>query len=102
MKQIFTIFSFLLCSLYFVQSFGQASPRFILYYKPYTDSSETNLYRDTVIKFDLNTQYENIKNADIEKDVEIAILNKDYRIVGISGNSYLFPGLENKKKKIKF
>ena len=76
------------------QTFGQTNPKYIFFYKPYTDSTETNLYRDTIVKFDFRTQYENIKNAEIEKDVEFAILNKDYRIVGISGNSYLYPGLE--------
>ncbi|MBK7855755.1 MAG: hypothetical protein IPJ79_13455 [Bacteroidetes bacterium] len=73
---------------------GQASPKLIFFYKPYTDSSETNLYRDTLVKFDFKTQYENIKNADIEKEIEIALVHNDYRIVGISGNSYLYPGLE--------
>ena len=73
---------------------GQTNSKVIFFYKPYTDSSETNLYRDTLVKFDFKTQYENIKNADIEKEVEIAIGHNDYRIVGISGNSYLYPGLE--------
>ena len=72
----------------------QTIPKVVFFYKPYTDSSETNLYRDTLVKFDFKTQYENIKNADIEKEVEIALLHNDYRIVGISGNSYLYPGLE--------
>ena len=73
---------------------GQTNPNIIFFYKPYTDSSETNLFRDTSIKFDFNKQYESIKNADIEKEVEIAILNKDFRVIAISGNSYLYPGLE--------
>ncbi|MBB2145389.1 hypothetical protein GM921_07835 [Pedobacter sp. LMG 31464] len=76
------------------QTFGQTSPKVIFFYKPYTNSSETNLYRDTLVKFDFKTQYENIENADIEKEVQIALLHNDYRIVGISGNSYLYPGLE--------
>ena len=75
-------------------AFGQTSPKVIFFYKPYTDSSETNLYRDTLVKFDFKTQYENIKNANIEKEVEIALVHNDYRIIGISGNSYLYPGLE--------
>lgn len=73
---------------------GQTSPKVIFFYTSYTDSSETNLYRDPLVKFDIKTQYENIKNADIEKEVETAIGHNDYRIVGISGNSYLYPGLE--------
>ncbi len=76
------------------QCFGQTKPKYIFFYKPYTDSSETNLYRDTIVKFDFKIQYENIKAADMEKDVEMAISNMDYRIVAISGNSYLYPGLE--------
>jgi hypothetical protein len=78
------------------QTFGQTSLKVIFFYKPYTDSSETNLYRDTLVKFDFKTQYENIKNADIKKEVEIALLHNDFRIVGISGVSYLFPGRDSR------
>ena len=81
--------------------FGQTNPKYIFFYRPYTDSIETNLYRDTIIKFDYNIQYENIKIADIKKDVKIAIANSDFRIVSISGNSYLFPGLEGGYRKNK-
>ncbi|OYU94429.1 MAG: hypothetical protein CFE21_15580 [Bacteroidetes bacterium B1(2017)] len=76
------------------QAFGQANSKVIFFYIPYMDSTETNLYRDTLVKFDFKTQYVNIKNADIEKEVEKALLHNDYRIVGISGVSYLYPGLE--------
>ena len=74
--------------------FGQTSHKVIFFYKPYTDSIETNLFLDTLFKFDYKTQYENIKNADVVKDVETAIRNNDFRFIGISGNSYLYPGLE--------
>jgi len=74
--------------------FGQTSQKLIFFYKPFTNNIETNLYKDTIVKFDYMTQYENIKTADIEKDVHTAIVNKDYRIIGISGYSYLYPGLE--------
>ncbi len=81
--------------------FGQTNPNYIFFYKPYTDSSETNLYRDTILAFDYNIQYENIKNANIENDVNSALSQKDFRIIAISGNSYLYPGLEGGYTKYK-
>ena len=89
----FTVFTF--CS------FGQTNPKYIFFYKPYTDSSETNLYKDTIIKFDYNIQYANLKNANINNDVNWAIKNNDLRLISISGNSYLFPGLEGGYVKLK-
>jgi hypothetical protein len=83
------------------QCFGQTNPKYIFFYKPYTDSMETNLYRDTAVKFDYTIQFKNIKNAEIEKDVKIAIAHSDFRIISISGYSYLFPGLEGGYKKNK-
>jgi len=82
-------------------SFAQSVPNYIIFHKPFTDSSETNLYNDTVIKFNYNVQYTNIKSADIKKDVENAIRHNDLRIVAISGNSYLYPGLEGGYEKLK-
>ena len=81
--------------------FGQTNPKYIFFYKPYTDSSETNLYKDTTIKFDYNIQYGNIKNANVKNDVKNAIAHSDFRIVSISGYSYLFPGLEGGYRKNK-
>ena len=75
-------------------SYGQTIPNYIIFYKPYSDSIETNLYYDTIIKFNYEIQYANLKNAKIEEDVNRAIKNNDLRIISISGNSYLFPGLE--------
>jgi hypothetical protein len=76
------------------QSFGQTNSKVIFFHIPNTNDNETNLYRDTLVKFDFKTQYENIKAADIEKEVQIALSHNDFRIVGISGYSYLYPGLE--------
>jgi hypothetical protein len=81
--------------------FGQAKTNYIFFYKPYTDSSETNLYKDTIVKFDYKVQYANLKKANINNDVEWAIKNNDLRIISISGNSYLFPGLEGGYIKLK-
>jgi hypothetical protein len=97
-KKIY-IFLSLLFLTYF--SFGQTVPKYIFFYKPYTDSSETNLYKDTLVKFDYNIQYANIANANINDDIENAIKNNDFRLISISGNSYLFPGLEGGYKKLK-
>ena len=93
-NKIMRVITIILLTIVYGQTFGQTNPKYIIFYKPYTDSTETNLYRDTIVKFDFRTQYENIKNAEIKKDVEVALFNKDYRIVAISGNSYLYPGLE--------
>jgi hypothetical protein len=83
--------------IYFVllSTIGAAQTNYIFFYRPYTDKSETNLYRDTNLKFDYRTQYNNIKRAIVATDVENAISHNDYRFVSISGNSYLFPGLEH-------
>jgi len=75
-------------------SFGQNPIKIIFYYKPYTDSLENNLYKNTIVKFDYNTQYYNLESANINIEVENAIMQKDYRIIAISGNCYVFPGLD--------
>lgn len=72
----------------------QEIPKFIIFYKPYADNNDLDIYLPKLIKFDYKTQYENIKNANIEKDLETAVHNNDYKVVSISGYSYLFPGLE--------
>ena len=72
---------------------GQHQSKIIFYYKPYTDISETNLYSDAKIEFDFEKQYENIKSANIGFEVENAIRNNDFRIIALSGNSYVYPGL---------
>ncbi len=87
------IYFFTLTSFY---CFGQSKSNYIFFYKPYTDSLETNLYKDTILEFDYNIQYENIKNANVENDVKTALSKKDFRIIAISGNSYLYPGLEDR------
>lgn len=92
--QILTIFFLSWSSL----GFGQSSIKPIFFTKPYTDSTETNLYINTIIKFDYKTQYQNVKSADINKEVENEIRNKDYRVIALSGYSYIFPGLEGRDK----
>jgi hypothetical protein len=73
---------------------GQNQSKTIFFFKPYTDISETNRYSDLEIEFNYKIQYENIKSANIEFEVENAIRNKDFRIIALSGNSYVFPGLD--------
>ena len=97
-KKIYISLSFLFLTYL---GFGQATHKYIFFYKPYTDSSETNLYKDTLVKFDYDIQYWNIANANINDDVKNAIKNNDFRLISISGNSYLFPGLEGGYKKLK-
>ena len=75
-------------------SFGQNPIKIIFYYKPYTDSLETNLYKDTIVKFDYKTQYYNLESANLNNEVENAIVQRDYRIIALSGNCYVFPGLD--------
>lgn len=96
-KTILTTFLIILVG----QGFGQSNIKCIFYYKPYTDSSETNLYKDTVIKFDYKTQYDNITKSNIDREVDNAIAHSDFRFISISGNSYLYPGLEGGYKKLK-
>jgi hypothetical protein len=72
----------------------QSKTGYIVFYKPYTSQIETNLYTSGPIKFDYNTQFKNVKNANITKDLDLAIKHKDYRFIGFSGNSYVLPGLQ--------
>ena len=95
-KIIFSAFLIILVG----RCFGQSNIKCIFYYKPYTDSSETNLYKDTIIKFDYKIQYDNITKADIDREVDNAIAHSDFRFISISGNSYLYPGLEGGYKKL--
>jgi hypothetical protein len=98
-----TIKSKILISLIFLTNCccGQTKSNYILFHKAYSDSSETNLYKDTIIRFDYNIQYANLKNSNVANDVERAIKNRDLRVVAISGNSYLYPGFEGGYKKLK-
>jgi hypothetical protein len=93
MKRASIIINMIIFQLLF-HTITLAKKGYIFFYKPYTDSSETNLYQKTQLKFDFKTQYNNIKNANIKNDVNNAILHKDYRFVSISGVGYLYPGLE--------
>lgn len=77
-----------------VGAIAQTKPDYIVFYKPYTAERETNVYTTGPIKFDYNTQYTNVKKANISEDLGLAIKHNDYRFIGISGNSYLLPGLE--------
>lgn len=74
--------------------FGQDSLNVIFYYKPYTDSSETNQYKTTLLEFNYDTQYHNLKFANANIEVENAIKHSDYRFIGLSGASYVYPGLD--------
>ena len=76
----------------------QSKTGYIVFYKPYTDQMETNVYTSGPIKFDYNTQIKNVKNANITEDLDLAIKHKDYRFIGISGNTYVLPGLEGYTK----
>jgi hypothetical protein len=75
-------------------SFGQNPSKIIFYFKPYTDSIETNLYKDTLVKFDYETQYYNLESANINIEVENAFKHNDFRIIALSGACYVFPGLD--------
>jgi len=81
------------------QAQAQSTPKYIVFYKAYTDTLETDLYRDTVIKFDSNIQYENVKNASVRENLGTAVKNNDFRFISIGGYSNLFPGLEGGYKK---
>lgn len=74
-------------------AFAQEASHIIFFYRPYTDSSETNLYEKITSKFDYNTQYYNIKGSNIINDLDIALKHNDYRFISIQGFTYVFPGL---------
>jgi hypothetical protein len=78
----------------FIHGIVLAQKGCIFFYKPYTDSHETNLYQKIQSKFDYKTQYNNIKAANIKSELKNAINHHDYRFIAISGNSYVYPGLE--------
>lgn len=90
-KKIFLIF---FCLVFTNIIYGQTNKKYIFFSKPYTDSFETTLYKYPLPIFDIEHQYQSIKTADISNDVKNAIIHKDYRIISVSGNSYLFPGIE--------
>jgi len=85
--------------LYVFQTFiisnvnGQNRENYIVFHKPYKVNLETNHYTTDKIRFDYNTQYLNLKTANVENDLMIAMKHNDYRFIAISGNSYLWPGL---------
>jgi hypothetical protein len=95
MKKTLMTISLLIFQLFFFSSILLAQKKCIFFYKPYTDSIETNLYEKPSVKFDYKTQYNNIKSADVKTEISNAIKHNDYRFIAISGNSYLYPGLES-------
>jgi len=101
MKKTLVVGYLILFGLVHFSFSSMAQEHYIFFYPPYTDKSETNLYRDTNIKFDYLTQYTNIKSSIVANDVKNAIAHNDYRFIGISGNSYLYPGLEGGYEKEK-
>ena len=82
-----------------IHGISQSKLNYIFFYKAHSDTIETNLYKDTILKFDMKIQYDNLKAANINEEVEKAIKNGDFRIVSISGYSVLYPGLEGGYQK---
>ncbi|HVV55737.1 MAG TPA: hypothetical protein VHC47_10450 [Mucilaginibacter sp.] len=76
--------------------YAQKKSDYIIFYKPYTAQQETNLYITGPFKFDFNAQYRSLKKANVQEDVNRAVKRKDYRIIALSGNSYVFPGIKEK------
>jgi hypothetical protein len=77
-----------------LKAYSQAPNNIIFFYKPYTASFENNLYAKTLIKFNYYIQYKNLKDADVAADLKRAIMHNDYRSIAISGNAYVWPGLD--------
>jgi hypothetical protein len=94
MKKATQILNLTVLQLFLCATGATAQKTYIFFYKPYSDSSETNLYQKTLPRFDFKTQYVNIKNADVKSDFNNATSHKDYRFISISGVGYLCPGLE--------
>ena len=80
--------------------YSQTQPNYLVFYRPYTSTSEDNTYSKMSYKFDFRTQYKNLKAADIHKDVVNAVAHNDFRFISISGYSYLYPGLEGGYRKL--
>ncbi|MFI5158968.1 MAG: hypothetical protein ACHQF4_08880 [Sphingobacteriales bacterium] len=91
MKTLF--FTLLLFLISFI-GHAQKETSAIFYYRPYTAISETNLYSKPTKKFNYNIQYLNIKKANVDEELKRALNYHDYRFIAISGNSYIYPGLE--------
>lgn len=67
---------------------------YIVFYKPYTGEAENNFFSKDSLTHNIKRQYANLKNANVKADFDRAISRKDLRCVGISGFSYLIPGLD--------
>jgi hypothetical protein len=65
----------------------------IIFYKPYTDSLETNFYYNHTSGFSMQKQLTNLKNANVSADFKRSIERKDCRFVALTGTIYVFPGL---------
>ncbi|HEY4875611.1 MAG TPA: hypothetical protein VIH86_08575 [Puia sp.] len=75
---------------------GQSRQKGISFYCP--DSVSNKNYSGNQQRLNYKVQYENLKNANVELDVTIALHNKDLRIISISGVDFLYPGLESSHK----
>ena len=73
---------------------NQKPSKAIFFYKPYTDSTETNIPITQNQTFNYETQYYNIKSANVLMEVNYAMSQNDFRIIALSGASYVYPGLE--------
>jgi hypothetical protein len=94
MRKTLIIITVVTVQFLFFHGIGMAQKGCIFFYKPYTDSYETNFYKKAQSKFDYKTQYNNIKSANIKSELKNAISHQDHRFIAISGESYLYPGLE--------
>jgi hypothetical protein len=94
MRKTLIIITVVAFQFLFFHGIGMAQNGCIFFYKPYTDSYETNFYKKSQSKFDYKTQYNNIKSANIKNELKNAISHHDYRFIAISGESYLYSGLE--------
>ena len=72
---------------------AQSIQKGILLYYP--DSASNKNYSKNHPILNYKVQYNSLKNATVEIDVDIAIRNRDLRIITISGYSMLYPGLES-------
>jgi len=75
---------------------AQKAKHYILFYDPITSVSENDQYEQTKDFYDPNKQYSNIKNANVDNEVNVAIKHKDFRLIAVNEKVFAYPGLEKK------
>ena|ERR1700742_3755461 len=93
MKKTFIILTF--CVFSAIVN-AQKAKHYIFFYDPVTSMTENDQYEKTKDFFDLNKQYNNIKNANVDNEVNTAISHKDFKLIAVNEKVFAYPGVEKK------